>query len=322
MNQKIIISYLFDLLGIENDKVSHWERFASIIGGFCGIYAIFLVSRHFTSLHTTVMIVASMGASSVLLFGVPHGKLSQPWPLLGGHFISAIVGVTIAAHVQDLYFAAALAVSLAIGAMHYARCIHPPGGATALVAVIGGSELHQLGYQFVITPVLLNALVLLIIAVSVNAFFPWRRYPASLKSKTMTPAENSPQEKEDIMNMSTFNEGDLRYALKRMDLVLDITHEDLIRLYALANRHAMGRTVEAEDVKLSHYYSNGLYGKQWQIRQIIDESTNAVIYKNIEGPDAGKNASTTKDEFSRWAKFEVYQEGNQWLRIDKKPIEK
>lgn len=317
MNNKL--RNLYDLLGIETSKVSHWERFASVIGGFCGIYVIFIISSQFTHLHTAVLVVASMGASSVLLFAVPHGKLSQPWPVLGGHFISAIIGVTIAAQIDNTYLAAALAVSLAIGAMHYARCIHPPGGATALVAVIGGTELHQLGYQFVFTPVLLNAVVLVVIAIIVNAFFPWRSYPASLISKTSAHSDKSDAGEDASINLSTFNEGDLRYALRKMDLVLDITHEDLIRLYALANRHALGRTVETEDVKLAHYYSNGLYGKQWQIRQIIDEAENAVIYKIIEGQDTGKNFSVTKEEFSRWAKFEVYQDGNQWLRVDKKP---
>ena len=78
-------------------------------------------------------------------------------------------------------FAAALAVALAIGAMHYLNCIHPPGGATALSAVIGGDAIHQLGFQYVLTPVLLNVIIVLIVAILFNYPFHWRRYPLALR---------------------------------------------------------------------------------------------------------------------------------------------
>ena len=72
-------------------------------------------------------------------------------------------------------------MALAIGAMHYLRCIHPPGGATALSAVLGGPAIEALGLQFILTPVLLNVIVILTVAVLYNYLFYWRRYPAGLK---------------------------------------------------------------------------------------------------------------------------------------------
>lgn len=121
-----------------------------------------------------------MGASAVLLFAVPHGQLSQPWSVFGGHILSAIVGVTCARWIPNEMLAASTAVGAAIGVMYYLRCIHPPGGATALVAVIGGEGIHSLGYQFVITPILINVCVMLVVAVLYNYLFAWRRYPISL----------------------------------------------------------------------------------------------------------------------------------------------
>lgn len=104
-----------------------------------------------------------MGASAVLVFAVPHGKLSQPWALFAGQLSSAFVGVSCYILVPNLFLAAGLAVGLAIGVMHVLRCIHPPGGATALVAVVGTSQIHTLGFEYLLTPVLLNTLIIFLL---------------------------------------------------------------------------------------------------------------------------------------------------------------
>src|SRR5690625_7242859 len=87
--------------------------------------------------------LASMGATAVLLFAVPHGALSQPWAVVGGHVVSAIVGVTCQLLIPNLFWAAALSVGVAVAAMYYLRCIHPPGGATALAAEIGRASCRE-----------------------------------------------------------------------------------------------------------------------------------------------------------------------------------
>ncbi len=215
-------------LGVQTNTTSHIERLVSTLGGFAGIYAVYLVTHHFLNGEGAVFIIASMGASAVLLFAVPHGALAQPWNVFGGHLVSATIGVTCANWIPDTAVAAAVAVGLAIGAMHYLRCIHPPGGATALVAVIGGPGIHALGYQYVLTPILINTLVILAVAVAFNALFHWRRYPVCF---TANKHLIKPFEAE---RRASISHEDFVYALSEIDTFVDITEEDLLEIYSLA----------------------------------------------------------------------------------------
>lgn len=181
MRLKKIIKNGFFLFELQEYTGSHLDKIISTVGGFVGIIAVLLVSHEFLGANGSSMIIASMGASSVLLFAAPHGTLSQPWAVLGGHTISAVVGVSCGLLIANQYYAAAIAVGISIGCMHYLRCLHPPGGATALVAVIGGNEVQSLGYQFVVEPVLINASVLVVVAIIINFPFAARRYPLTLK---------------------------------------------------------------------------------------------------------------------------------------------
>ena len=161
----------------EIHPASHAEKLISAAGGFVGILLVLLVSSRVLDFHGAALVVASMGASAVLLFATPHSPLSQPWSLLGGHLISAAIGVTCAKVLPNSPYVWALAVALSIGAMHYLRCLHPPGGATALVAVMGGEQVRGMGYAFLVTPVLVNVMIILVVAVAANYPFRWRRYP-------------------------------------------------------------------------------------------------------------------------------------------------
>jgi CBS-domain-containing membrane protein len=178
-----ILTRLGNIAGIGSERATHLEKWISIAGGIAGLTGVMLISQAQLGLEGSVGLVASMGASAVLLFAVPHGPLSQPWPVLGGHLVSAIVGVACSKVIPLPTLAAPIAVGLAIGSMHYLRCIHPPGGATALSAVVGGETVSQLGFQFVITPVLWNAIVILAIAFVFNYPFNWRRYPLALMQR-------------------------------------------------------------------------------------------------------------------------------------------
>lgn len=157
---KFIIKIL-DLIGFTSRSVSHRERLITSFGGFCGILGVYFVSSSLLEAQGAAMIVASMGASAVLLYAVPHSALAQPWNVIGGHLVSAVIGVSCARFIPDMLLAAALSVGFAIAAMHYLRCIHPPGGATALSAVIGGPMISALGYSYVLQPVLINCIVIL-----------------------------------------------------------------------------------------------------------------------------------------------------------------
>lgn len=207
--------------GIELDEVSAREKAVSALGGVVSLLILTVLTKSVLGLDGASMMIASMGASAVLLFAVPHGQLSQPWPVLGGHVVSALIGVTAWKVVGSVELAAALAVGLAIGAMHLLRCIHPPGGATALTAVIGGAGVHSLGYDFVLRPVLLNAVVMVGLAVVFNAPFAWRRYPVGSAKKGFTVAATGP------------SHDDVLAALRSLDTFVDVDEADLLRLVEL-----------------------------------------------------------------------------------------
>ena len=125
-----------------------------------------------------VMIIGSFGASAVLIYGAIGSPLAQPRNLIGGHLISALIGVFFAQILTGQpWLASALAVATAIAAMQATKTVHPPGGATALIAVIGSQKVHDLGFLYVIIPVGLGACLMLIIALLVNNIPKNRRYP-------------------------------------------------------------------------------------------------------------------------------------------------
>jgi len=154
------------------------DHFWSFVGAFIGIGIIaYLQSLHLPQLEN-LFLIGSFGASSVLIYGAVYSPLAQPRNLVAGHLISAIVGVTVAKVFPDIIcLTAPTAVALSIVAMQVARCLHPPGGATALIAVSGGTKIAEMGYMYVLSPVLSGALILLVIALIFNNITKDRHYP-------------------------------------------------------------------------------------------------------------------------------------------------
>ncbi len=154
------------------------EHFWAFIGSFIGIGAIAYVQTLHLPVSDVIYLIGSFGASSVLVYGVIESPLAQPRNLIGGHVVSATIGVTIQQFIPDLiYIAAPLAVSLSIVFMQITKTLHPPGGATALIAVTGSTELKSIGYWYVISPVLVGCLILLIVALVFNNMTSKRQYP-------------------------------------------------------------------------------------------------------------------------------------------------
>ena len=150
----------------------------SWIGAFLGIAAVALISYKVLEGKGLTMIIGSFGASAVLIYGAIKSPLAQPRNLLGGHFFSAIIGVTSYQLFQpQIWLASALAVATAIAVMHATKTLHPPGGATALIAVIGGESVHRLGYLYAIIPATVGASIMLAVALIVNNIPKTRRYP-------------------------------------------------------------------------------------------------------------------------------------------------
>jgi CBS-domain-containing membrane protein len=306
---------LLHFFGIEQRAVGHSEKLVSAAGAFLGILIIFYSSSFFVDAASSYLIVASMGASAVLLFAVPHGPLSQPWPLIGGHLFSAVIGVSCAKFIPDLFFAASIAVGLAVGLMYYLNCIHPPGGATALSAVVGGMEVQQLGYQYVLTPVLINVVAIITVAISFNYLFNWRRYPASLIRKKPSSGQSSET------GHAPITHEDFVYALSEIDSFLDISEEDLLTIYDLVTQRHQQTIFPAHELKLGHYYCNGENEELWSVRQIVDwsdasdDGEEKLIYKVVAGADRRNTGVMTKNAFSRWAKYEVTHDENNWRPI-------
>ena len=267
------------------------EKWLATLGGCLAIFCIAALSFEVTDSTGAAAIVPSMGAATVLLFAVPHGPLSQPWALFVGNTVSAFVGVSCALLIGHIYLAAALAVGLAIGAMHVTRSIHPPGGATALAAVIGGDAVADLGYWYVVAPTLLNCGIIFIFAVVFNGLFPWRRYPLSLmRFKPHTNERKLPSKEA------------LESALKHFN----------VRLSAEQLMPAIERALNTKQthltIELGGVYSNDQPGANWSVRKIIDEYPHSdpqkdmVIYQILEGAGKRRSESCRRYEFAHWAK--------------------
>lgn len=206
-------------LGIELIEVSVTEKLIAATGGGLAIFCLFHLTSWALAVPDSSAIVTSMGASAVLLFAVPHGQLSQPWPAIVGQVVSALIGVTCAKLIPWPTVAAACAVGLSIGAMHQLKCIHPPGSATALAAVMGGDAIRRMGFTFVFCPVLVNSLLLVLLAVLFSLPFKRRRYPTSL-NQPQVPPKGKPQPAHD----------DILKAIRSLDSFVDISEEDLVYL--------------------------------------------------------------------------------------------
>lgn len=151
----------------------------SFLGAVCGIGLVAWLHEDVVGPAGLPLLIGSFGASAVLLYGAPLSPLAQPRNLLGGHFLSALVGVAVGLYLPGPHWAVcAVAVAAAIALMHATGTLHPPGGATALIAVTGGPKIYALGYLYALAPALSGAAVMLAVALVANNLAPRRRYPA------------------------------------------------------------------------------------------------------------------------------------------------
>ncbi|HEV7288455.1 HPP family protein [Sphingomonas sp.] len=205
------------------------DRIVTCIGAtICIALTMFVSSGLELTASDLPLIVAPMGASAVLIFAVPASPLAQPWPVVGGNTVSALVGIAVYRHVADPMVAAGLAVGLAIFAMSLCRCLHPPGGAAALTAVIGGDSVHAAGYAFALAPVALNSAALVMLAMVFHRLSP-HSYPHRAVPVVMPPAA------------SGLHLEDIDHALAELPDSFDISRADLDVLLSLAETHAQAR---------------------------------------------------------------------------------
>jgi len=150
----------------------------SLVGAFLGIASIAAIDQFFLNDSDLMLMIGAFGATAVLVYGAPFSPLAQPYNVVVGHAISAFVGVSVFMVVGEAnWLSSGLAVSFAITAMQLTRSVHPPGGATALIAVVASPVIHELGYMYILFPVVTGALVLVGIAYVSNNFKNQRRWP-------------------------------------------------------------------------------------------------------------------------------------------------
>jgi len=215
------------------------DRLVACAGAAIGICLTGLVSTLVLGHEVALpLIVAPMGASAVLLFAVPASPLAQPWSVISGNTISALVGVTVRMIVPDPMLAAGLAVGLAIAAMSLTRCLHPPGGAAALTAVVGGPAVVAAGFMFVLVPVALNSVLLTLLGWLFHKLsrhsYPHRPAPAPVNLHAT--ADAPPQLR------VGFQAADIDAALKDAGEAFDISRDDLDRLLRQVEMRALARS--------------------------------------------------------------------------------
>ncbi|HOX83454.1 MAG TPA: HPP family protein [Chryseolinea sp.] len=167
--------------------VDYREHFWSFVGAFVGIGLIAYIQSHSLAEYDNIFLIGSFGASSVLIYGAIQSPLAQPRNLIGGHFISALIGVSIYHFLPDIiWLTAPLAVSLSIVVMQITKTMHPPGGATALIPIIGTEKVKAVGFMYPFSPVLTGALILFIVALVFNNITSHRKYPSSKRYTKFT----------------------------------------------------------------------------------------------------------------------------------------
>ncbi len=226
----------------QQSAVDRFERMRACVGALFGIFLTglltYLILPHEAA---AIWLIAPMGASAVLLFAVPASPLAQPWSLIGGNLVAALVGVSCARLVAEPVLAAALAIALAIACMFVLRCIHPPSGAVALTAVLGGPTIQHMGYGFVLTPVLLNSALLLATALFFNNA-TGRRYPHAQQGEHRSQSYQTHQ----LHSVAPterlgFSHEDLDVVLRRYNQVLDISRDDLEEIFLQTEMEAYHR---------------------------------------------------------------------------------
>ncbi|WP_432769535.1 MAG: HPP family protein [Sphingopyxis sp.] len=208
------------------------DRLAASLGALAAILIVALTSAALLASLTPIWLVAPIGASAVLVFAVPASPLAQPWPVIGGNILSALVGVVVANTAASHELAAALAVGLAIAVMSIARCLHPPGGAAALTAVIGGPAVHALGWSFPFVAVGLNSIILVAAGIAFHRIsghsYPHRAVLASGDLQSI--------------DRRSLDADDIEAVLAELGESFDIGIDDLATIV-----HAVERRAEARD---------------------------------------------------------------------------
>lgn len=219
------------LLSGATQAIGPADAIRTALSGGLAIWLTGLISSRFVDGTGLQVLLASMGASTVILFCVPASPMARLWPVTGGHLLSGLVGIGCSQLPVATWLAAGFAVGGAMLVMQLARCLHPPGGASALVAVLGAGQ--TLGLQFLLTPLALNVLALLALHRLLTLWPPRRQAAAPTQAKA---TDDRP-----ALERLGIRREDLHAALKDMDSFVDINETQLGEIYDLAAAAALQR---------------------------------------------------------------------------------
>ncbi|AMB84988.1 hypothetical protein AWM79_06550 [Pseudomonas agarici] len=217
-----------------NTRPSEWSRAA--IGVSLGtLFSVWVCAQLF-GLPVALHLIGPLGASAVLLFAVSSGALSQPWSILGSYGCATLVALLVVHFLDRNLVSASLAAGLALLVMCLLRCLHPPGGALALLMVIVDPDTEALGWQ-VLGPVMCSAVCLLLVAIGYNNLTRVRYPKVHIEPPSTFIASHAPGEPQSITRL------DLEQALTQMEEFIDVTPENLEQLIILCETHAKRRSI-------------------------------------------------------------------------------
>ena len=175
----------------------------------------------------SVPILASIGASAFMVCVVHHSPMAQPWPVIGGHLVAASVGLLCVQWLPNPVLAMMVGMGVSILLMNALHCLHPPSGGTLLIAILGGADVHNLGWNWVYEVVAVNAVAMVLLGLVLNNMIFGRVYPLNARSVIHKP-KLGPK-----LNVDNF-----AWALTQMKGLIDVDPEDLVEIYEFAIEHA------------------------------------------------------------------------------------
>lgn len=293
------------------------ERLRGCLGATLGIIVTGLVTRWALGAEANLpLLIAPMGASAVLLYAVPASPLAQPWSIIGGNLMAGFIGITCARLLPDPMVAAAVAIGLSIGAMFALRCIHPPSGAVALTAVIGGPAVHALGYKFMLVPLGINSFLLLGVALLYNNLTR-HRYPHHAPAVMPSVQGNIHRTGDPVAtNRVGFVPADLDDVLQNYGELIDVDREDLEQLFLQTEMHVYRRRFG--DLRCRDIMSRDIIqvepqtslAEAWALLRRHRLSSLPVV-----APDTGRVAATLDlDDFLHFVDDDGFDPGAGFLR--------
>jgi CBS domain-containing membrane protein len=214
----------FDNFTIASNQLTLIQKGYAALACLMAIFLTATVTQLY-AIENAGILVASMGASAVLLFVVPSSTMAKSWPFAAGQMVSALVGIYIAHYETDFVRASAFAVGLSVLLMLLLRCLHPPGAATALASLHNTVNADLPDFSFLLMPVGINVVIMLMIALLVNRLI----LPRLQHAKTPMPAHLTNQNDQQGYLLS-INTGDIEQVIQSFDKFLDIGTDDLCQL--------------------------------------------------------------------------------------------